>query len=398
VVTGAAPDTATLRALTPALIADLGTPYGWNDVTSLAAYAQGTFEFDDAWSLTAGLRFARDKIEQEKYFDNRVDLNGNVLFSPEAFAATGADPALAQAYSATARQLFANPAAGNVGMPGEPGFYETHKDRALLPAGKLEYRPDPDSLYYLSIQSGYKNGGYSTDGLKYPSEFDKEKSLAYELGGKWTLADGRGQATAAVFHTDFKNFQVATIDSTSGGVLFKNAAEAYTEGLELETRWKLTEEIAVSLQYAYLESRYRSFPGAPGSISQLIADPKATQDLGGKRLPNAPRNSASASVDYVQPLAGSLEFIAGVQVSYAGENYTDLADSEQLMAEAATLVNGRLAVTDTEAKWTVALIGTNLTNDRGQVYGTPSSIVGKGTYFGSIRPPATYWLQLEKRF
>jgi outer membrane receptor protein involved in Fe transport len=377
-------------------VASLGTPYGWNDITALAAYGQGTFEFDDAWSLTAGLRFADDEIEQEKYFDNRVDLNGNVLFSPESFAATGATPAQAQVYSNRARAILGNIV--GVGLPGDADFDETHKDRAILPAGKLEYRPTPDALYYLSIQSGYKNGGYSTDGLKYPSEFDKEKSLAYELGGKWSLADGRGQATAALFHTDFKDLQVATIDPASGGVLFKNAAEAYSEGLELELRWKLIETVAVGVQYAYLETHYRSFPNAPGSISQLIADPTAVQDLDGKNLPNAPRNSASASIDYVQPLVDALQFVAGFQVSYTDSSYTDLPDSEQLKAHSATLVSGRLALTDTESQWTVALIGNNLTNDRGQLYGTPSSIVGKGTYFGAIRAPATYWLQLEKRF
>lgn len=386
--------------LTPAFITNLGAPYGWNNTTSLAGYAQAAFDFTDELTLTVGLRYSDDKIVQEKDFDERTDLNGNPLLSASSFEALGLSASDAAALSYAAQQYIFLPDPPNgvgVGIPGMDYYKETHHDRAVLPAGKLEYRPNPDALYYASIQTGYKNGGFSTDGLKYPEPFDKEKSTAYEMGGKWTLANGRGQFGAAIFHTDFKNFQVANIDPTSGGVKFSNAAEAYSEGIELDTRWKLTEEISVSAQYAYLQAKYRSFDNAPASVSQGVAG-LSGQDLAHKPLSNAPTNSGSVSVDYVQPLAGSLQFQSNLLVSLSDSMYTDLANSDELKAHSTVLVDLRLALADTANQWTVALIGHNLTNDRTQMFGTTNSLLNAGTYFGAIRPPASYWIQLEKRF
>jgi outer membrane receptor protein involved in Fe transport len=387
------------EALSPALIMSLGTPYGRNRTTSLALYGQATYDFTDELSLTLGLRAAQDEIEQDKNFDTRTDLNGNSLFSTESFAGLVPVPGLGieDAYAATAQGLAG---AIGIGIPGMPNFNDTHKDRALLPAGKFEYRPSPDELYYASIQSGYKNGGFATDGLGYPNEFEKEKSIAYELGGKISVADGRGQINGAVFRTDFKDLQVAIIDPLSGGVLFTNAAKAYTQGLELGGRWRFTEELTGSLNYAYLQSRYNSFENGPRTISMSIADPLSTQpqDLSHKPLMYAPRNAGSAALDYVQPLNDVFDLQATVSVAVTDDSYSELSNSDELKAHSSTIVDATVALVDTVDLWRVALIGQNLTDDRNLIYGTSGSLVNKGTYFGQMRQPMTYWLQVQKRF
>jgi iron complex outermembrane recepter protein len=349
-------------------------------------------------SLTLGLRFAQDEIEQDKDFSKRTDLNGNPLLSEASFA--GLVPAGTEAlYSGVAQAIY-GPGGVGIGLPGMASWNDTHKDRAVLPAGKLEYRPSPDELYYASVQSGYKNGGFATDGLGYPNEFEKEKSIAYELGGKVKVAEGRGLITGALFRTDFKDLQVAVIDPLSGGVLFTNAAKAYTQGIELGGSWRFTEQLTGSLNYAYLESRYNSFENGPRTISMSIADPLSTQpqDLSHKPLMYAPRNAGSAALDYVQPIFNSLEIQGSVSVSVADDSYSELSDSEELKAHSSTIVDATIALADTVDLWRVALIGQNLANDRGLIYGTSGSLVNKGTYFGQMRQPMTYWLQLQKRF
>ncbi len=399
--------------LAPAFMFSLGTPYGRNRTTSLALYGQATYDFTEELSLTLGLRAAQDEIEQDKDFSTRTDLNGNPLLSPASFA--GLVPAGAEGlYSTIAQAIYGPGTPGQpgvgIGLPGMPSYNDTHKDRAILPAGKLEYRPSPDELYYASIQSGYKNGGFATDGLGYPNEFEKEKSIAYELGGKISVAEGRGQITGALFRTDFKDLQVAVIDSLSGGVEFTNAAKAYTQGLELGGRWRFTEELTGSVNYAYLESRYNSFESGPLTIQQSIAlqnfeanggtvtPDMRVQDLSHKPLMYAPRNSGSGSLDYVQPIGESLEIQGTLSVSLSDDSYSELSNSEELKAHSTTLVDATIALADTVDLWRVALIGQNLTDDRGLVYGTSGSLVSKGTYFGTMRQPTTYWLQVQKRF
>jgi outer membrane receptor protein involved in Fe transport len=390
------------EALSPALMMSLGTPYGRNRTTSLALYGQATYDFTDELSLTLGLRAAQDEIEQDKDFSTRTDLNGNPLFSTESFAGLVPIPGLGieDAYAQVAQGIAG---AIPIGIPGMASWNDTHKDRAVLPAGKLEYRPSPDELYYASIQSGYKNGGFATDGLGYPNEFEKEKSLAFELGGKISVADGRGQVNGAVFRTNFEDLQVAVIDPLSGGVEFKNAAKAYTQGLELGGRWRFTEELTGSLNYAYLESRYSSFKEGPQTVQQSIAVQNGTlaagfQDLSDKPLMYAPRNSGSAALDYVQPIGETLEIQGTLSVAVTGDSYSELSNSEELKAHSSTIVDATIALADTVDLWRVALIGQNLTDDRNLVYGTSGSLVGKGTYFGTMRQPMTYWLQVQKRF
>jgi iron complex outermembrane recepter protein len=389
----------------PAFTVDVGTPYGYNRTTSFAGYGQATYDFTDEWSLTAGLRYAIDDIEQDKSFATRKDLNGNPLFSAESF-----NSIVPGSYEPIRDGVLIPFGYFGIGVPGMPDYNDTHKDKAFLPAGKLEYRPSPDELYYASIQSGYKNGGFATDGLMYPNEFEKEKSLAYELGGKVSVADGRGQINGALFRTDFKDLQVAVIDPQSGGVEFKNAAKAYTQGLELGGRWRFTEELTGSLNYAYLESRYNSFEEGPATVQQSIAlqngaTPASAgltadgfQDLSHKPLMYAPRNSGSAALDYVQPIGEALEIQGTLSVAVTGDSYSELSNSEELKAHSSTIVDATIALADTVNLWRVALIGQNLTDDRGLVYGTSGSLVGKGTYFGTMRQPTTYWLQVQKRF
>jgi outer membrane receptor protein involved in Fe transport len=391
----ALPDTSVLA---PAFMFNLGTPYGRNRTTSLALYGQASYDFTEELSLTLGLRLAQDEIEQDKDFSMRTDLYGNPLLSPESF--TGLVPAGTEAlYSGVAQAIY-GPGGVGIGLPGMANFNDTHKDRAVLPAGKLEYRPSPDELYYASIQSGYKNGGFATDGLGYPNEFEKEKSLAYELGGKIAVADGRGQVNGAIFRTDFKDLQVAVIDPLSGGVEFTNAAKAYTQGIELGGRWRFTEELTGSLNYAYLESRYNSFDNGPRSISMSIDDPLSTQpqDLSHKPLMYAPRNAGSAALDYVQPIGESFELQGTLSVAVTDDSYSELSNSEELKAHSSTIVDATIALNDTVNLWRVALIGQNLADDRNLVYGTSGSLVNKGTYFGTMRQPMTYWLQVQKRF
>ncbi len=349
--------------------------------TSYAVYGEATYEFDDQWSATVGARGALDKRRLKQDYSSRTDLTGAPL----------------GATSPTIGGILQN----SVGilLPTDPPYNEHDMDKAFLPAGKIEFRPDVDSLYYFSVQSGYKNGGFNTATFGAPTTFDKELSLAMELGGKFALADGRGQLNFALFQTKFDDLQVGVVDPVTGAVNFDNAAKATSRGIEIDTNWRLTETVSVGASYGYLDSTYDSFENAQSDIDHQLVGIK-TQDNSGKRLQRAPLNSASAFVNYTQPLIGALELRANVQLKYNDTYYTDLADSSQLIGDEAVLVDARVALVDTEQLWTLALIGNNITDDDGMVGGNTASGLTQspGTYFGQMRQPATYWVQLEKKF
>jgi outer membrane receptor protein involved in Fe transport len=349
--------------------------------TSYAVYGEGTYEFDDQWSVTVGARGALDKRHLKQDYSSRTDLTGAPL----------------GATSATIGGILQNSV--GVLLPSDPPYDEREMDKAFLPAGKIEFRPDVDSLYYFSVQSGYKNGGFNTATFGAPTTFDKERSVAMEFGGKFAVADGRGQLNFALFQTKFDDLQVGVVDPVTGAVNFDNAAKATSRGIELDTNWRLTETVTVGASYGYLDSTYDSFENAQSDIDKQLVGIK-TQDNSGKRLQRAPLNSASAFVTYIQPLTGSLELQANAQLKYNDTYYTDLADSSQLIGDEAVVVDARVALVDTEQLWTLALIGNNLTDDDGMVGGNTASGLTQspGTYFGQMRQPMTYWVQLEKKF
>jgi len=395
--------------LDPALLAQalqiitLGDNSNPSYSTSYALYGEATYEFNDQWSATVGLRGAIDKRTLKQDYSSRIDGNGNSLGSEEAILAvipSGPMAALWQGVYLPAMQQMLGQIAQ---LPSSAPYNESRMDKALLPAGKVEFRPNVDTLLYFSAQTGYKNGGFNTATFNRPNTFDKEKSLAFELGGKFAVADGRGQVNFALFQTKFDDLQVAALDPVAGTVSFVNAAKATSRGIEIDTHWRLTEAISAGLSYAYLDSTYDSFKGAQCNIDNTMvsAEPsKCTQDSSGTRLQRAPLNSASAFVSYVQPLGGPFELQANLSANYRGSYFSDVSDSEQLRADETTVVDGRVALVNTVDRWTVAVIGNNITDNRDMVSGQAASSLTQypGTYFGQMRPPASYWLEFEKRF
>src|SRR5690606_18115161 len=123
--------------------------------------------------------------------------------------------------------------------------------------------------------TGYKSGGFNNASSTLVMEdksFDEETSLAFEAGAKLTFADGRGRLNAAVFRTEFDDLQVAVINQRST-VVTTNAAQAVTQGVELDGTWRLAEHWTIGGSYSYLDAYYDDFKGAPCGYVRQQADP-----------------------------------------------------------------------------------------------------------------------------
>ncbi len=367
-----------------------------SEVSSFALFAEGTFDIDSRWSLTAGLRYAWDRLEFDKAFDI-FDANGEVFLSPASFAGLGADPVTAFTYSAVAQGIFGT----FMALPGTPRDQLVRKDNILLPSAKLEFRPDDNSLYYLTIQTGYKNGGFNASTLGLSTEFEEEESISAELGARLTLLEGRGRLNVAAFYTEFDDLQVGVVDPVSGAVSFTNAASATSWGLEVDSQWLLQEGLIVSLAYGYLNAEYDRFRNAGCNVQQKLALPPntpCTQDLSGEPLTYSPEHSASLAIDHTRPLWDRLELQGNLSMSYSSGFYNDQGNSRELKSDNSTLLHGRIALHDPVQQWTLAMIVRNITDRRDQVRGQTGSNRGTETLFGTIRPPRSIWLQVEKRF
>ena len=200
---------------------------------SAAVYAQGEWEFNDQWTLTAGAR----------YIDESLDFSKEVSFLlPPNF---GLDNRL---ILATVPDL-------DLGVDGKLNSSETTWRIAV------DYAPNDDVLLYASASTGFKGGGFNGGLATNPRlsiPFLPEEVTAYEIGLKSTLADGSVIFNAAAFKYDYEGLQAATprVDEVLGTPLnfLTNLEAADVTGLELEAEWAPAENWRLIAGIGYLDT------------------------------------------------------------------------------------------------------------------------------------------------
>ena len=92
-----------------------------------------------------------------------------------------------------------------------------------------------------------------------------------------------------------------------------------------------------------------------------------------------------------------MEFQADLDLLYSDDLFLDTSLDSNMIQDATTKVNARLALVSTNDSWEAALIGKNLTDKLtlASAGGTPFFT---GSYFGAVLPPRTVVLELGYRF
>ena len=201
------------------------------------------------------------------------------------------------------------------------GIYEHEIDggrssQDWSPSLRVSYDLTDDMMIYASVSEAFKSGGFNDAGSRgddvgeFPAdgesanfEFDEEEARAYELGGKLRLFDQRATLNFAVFRTEFSDLQVSTFQGDS--FIVGNAAEAISQGIELDGAFRLNDEWTLTGSLAFLDAQYDEFATATCTVAQASAigaaggDPASCQqDLGGENLANAPDWSGVLALDY----------------------------------------------------------------------------------------------------
>ncbi len=245
------------------------------ETTSYAAFGQLTWHATDRFSLTAGARYSRDKVERT---EDRISF-GTTL--PTA--------------------------------AGDKSFSD------LSPKISATYAMNDDTTLYATASKGYKAGGLQTnvESLSFPvTPFDEETLWNYEGGIKADLLQDRLRVSASVFYMDWSDLQVRSsltlTDPVTGLPTFllttTNAASASSKGVEFEFRALPTTNFEIGGGVGYLDAKFDSFENAV-SFGQ-------TYDLSGETLPRAPQWTANADAQYSFPVGSELQGFVRGEVSY----------------------------------------------------------------------------------
>jgi iron complex outermembrane receptor protein len=221
--------------------------------TSAALFGQGNFSITDDLTLTTGIRYSYDERDYRKI--NEFQFPGFENFD-------SADQVLYPFWDT-------DPSWDNISY--------------LV---SLDYQVTPDILLYASHSTGYRSGGIqgrSDSALQASSNYDPEHATQFEIGFKSMLFDGRVLLNVAAYHIDYDDAQISQIPLDSPFDIIRNAAGARFQGIEVESRVNLTDELSFHLAYTYNDSEFTEFSDAediPGVIAAL--------DFDGDGIPDCP--------------------------------------------------------------------------------------------------------------
>lgn len=385
------------------------------DTKTMAIFAQGTWNLAEDWRLTVGARYT----DEEKTLQREVliqQFDGHIL--------DGSGPLDTVALSLWESRLNTVP-------------YSVTRERdesKTTPLITLQHDLTEDVMLYGTWTQGYKGGGFdsvysngkfvqgsntyiagNTDLL----EFEDEQATNVEFGAKMRLLDGAAEMNVAYFRTEYEDLQVSIFD---GGAGFNvgNAAEATSQGIEVDGRFIASESLVFGGSLAYLDFEYDAYPNGQCTVSQVNSlangtggpcfyntDNLPVRDLTGETTNYSPEWSASLSAQHTATISDSLELTSTIDVNYRDEYFLSSDLDENLLVDATTTINARVSVMTTDESWEIALIGKNLTDEETVSTGEdvpfsstlsiyPTAV--DGGYYKYVNRPRSFALEGKYRF
>jgi len=344
-----------------------------------SAFGQATWNVSEAVRLTLGARYTLEEKDAERSL-TIYDTSGGGL---------------------TPAGIEAQLVMGAVFGVENHAVKDDRREESVTGTLIAEWDASEDLMLYASVSNGFKAGGFDARaGRADDFEYEEETVINYEIGTKTELLGGRAQLNTAIFYTDYKDLQVSQFDGTVGFVV-GNAAAARSQGIELDGRIMLTEELLLIGSMAYLDYEFKEYKGAACPPKVTLDTGAVTCDLSGEPNTFAPELSASITLDYITPVSDAFNLHLTMDTAYRAEQFVE-ATLEPLMEQDSQVnVNARIALEADD--WMLALVGKNLTDndDIGYSAATPvsgSALLQAPTYSGYQVNPRTLAIQAKYNF
>jgi len=345
------------------------------ETTSLAAFAQGTYDLTDTLTATAGVRFTYDKKETTGFSEGDPDLFWN------NFSTSGEGANIP------------------VGTTAEDSWSEWTYRFAL------NWQISDDVLLYGSTSTGYRSGAhdYLTTSAFLGIEalttaVDPETVTSYELGLKSRFLGDRAQLNIAAFQSTYKDLQFFI--NFGGGGINTNAGRSRVKGIEAHFDFALTNELTFNAGYAFQDGE---ITGAlsPVDGSVLIPD--------GEVPGQTPRNTLILGLDFVKETKSGT-FFARADFTHKSEHFLELERPPQFRSKTDALINLNAGF-EFLNNITVSAWVKNLTNENivlhgqdfwGSFWATQTTVPGQEYLALAAQPryaaPRTYGITLAYEF
>lgn len=388
------------------------------DSDTLALFGQATWNISDTLRVTLGLRYTEDEKEgrrsQEAYSLNIAPgvSQDDVIIPAGPLAGLPVSTVLAANGDAF------GPIA-SLGYSMQDHLLTGKSDKSnWTPSLNVQYDFNDDIMLYATYSEGYKAGGFDarggnsfsagdTDflGRSYSSlslggdnfAFDQEEAETLEIGAKMSVLDGTGELNVALFHTNYTDMQVSVYDGTFGFNVL-NAGEATVRGVEMDGRWRATENLLLTAGLAYLDFEWTDYQEGPcPGEGDFETSPSGNCVFDGSENNHTPEWTVNLSANHTFMVTDALELRSTLDANFKDNHYVANNLDDRSEQSAVTIFNARVALASTDDTWQVALTGKNLTDQITKNYMTNLSLSGGGMT-AQVGRPRTIGIEASYRF
>ena len=282
------------------------------------------------------------------------------------------------------------------------------------PEATVTWKFSSDLMVYAAYKTGYLSGGFSNLGtftapITLASvTYDPTEVDGFEIGTKFTVLDGTLTGSLVGYRYEYDGLQLTTFNATLTPPSFTttNAANTRSEGVELELSYlPPVDGLTLRGGVYYNDAKYLDFANAQCFAGQTVAQgcdviPGLTtraQDLSGETVWRAPEWIYTLGAVYDTPLTDNLKLGINADLRYVSEYYVSTTGNPGSNQDAYTAINAGIRIGATDDRWTVGLIGRNLTDEIFATLGTDKP-GGSGEVMAVAGEPRAVVLQLEARF
>jgi len=281
------------------------------EVQSWAVFGQGTYDLNQSWSVTAGLRYTEDEKE----------IHANEL---NAAGVEKVDTVIrSQTWDAITGRL------------------------------SLEWQQAEDIFWFASYARGFRAGGFN-DRIRTNlpnnffgiTDFDEEILDMYELGIRSELLDHRLRFNATLFYGEYSDMQLGAFIPNTNRTVVKNAGESKIQGLEAELMFAISESLTLDATLGYLDAEYVELDDGVVSMttsSDFVRAPQWSYSVG-----------LEADFDTI---------VARLDYGWKDDFRTVEGDNDFILQDAYGLLNFNVTYSPGGKDWSVSLFGTNLTDE-----------------------------------
>tara|TARA_R110002126_G_scaffold98045_40_gene228258 strand:+ start:1105 stop:3420 length:2316 start_codon:yes stop_codon:yes gene_type:complete len=316
---------------TPGLTREVG---GCSNTDSSAIYAQGSYDFNDKWSITAGLRYTKDEKEA-------IVRNG--LIFDNVYPESGWVPGYVRPDGLTTPVVLDDKESWN----------------KLTPKIGIEYQHSNDMMLFASFSQGFKSGTFNPRATVAEPAADPETVNSFEIGMKSDWNDNL-RVNATLFMLDHKDRQYISVipdpdDASALNQRLGNVGRSEATGAELEVTWIASRNLNIYANIGLIDAKFEE---------ALTFDPvEGAVDISDRfTITNTPDTTATVGFSYDMITDFGDVIFNG---NYAYRSDYDLVELDNLLSQDAYgLLNLGVTWLSKDGQWRVGLHGKNLTDEQ----------------------------------